>query len=459
MPIAQFPGDRNWGYDGVHPFAVQNTYGGPHGFQRLVDACHRVGLAVILDVVYNHLGPEGNYLREFGPYFTDEYRTPWGTAVNFDERGSDGVRAFFLENVRHWVRDYHVDGLRLDAIHAIYDLSPRHILREIKEIADEEAARQDRCVHIIAESDLNDVRLINPTDQGGYGLDAQWSDDFHHCVHTLLTGERTGYYADFGTPAQLVKALNQTFVYDGCYSPSRDRRHGAPAGEHPGDRFVTHIQNHDQIGNRAMGDRFGTLLSPGQQRLAAGLLLLAPHIPLLFMGEEYGETRPFPFFCSFLDPQLIEAVRIGRRREFESFAWVDEIPDPQAVTTFASARLSWSWPTGTWHAGLRMLYQDLLASRARWPALKDFTRRQAELVDPQEEAVLRLSRGGSPDGPENWLVAYFNLSGQEQPRPVEEFTHAPPLLDSEEPRYGGSRAAGDTRPVLLPYEFQVFGTR
>src|SRR5436190_3072043 len=290
MPIGQFPGERGWGYDGVHPYAVHEAYGGPRGLQRFVEAAHRTGLAVILDVVYNHLGPEGNYLSEFGPYFTDRYFTPWGAAFNFDDRGCDAVRAFVLDSVRQWIRDFHMDGLRLDAVHAIFDHSPRHILREIKETADEEAARLGRPVHVIAESNLNDVRILDRTELGGYGLSAQWSDDFHHAVHALLTGERQAYYADFGGIDQLVKALNHTFVFDGVYSTFRGRRHGASAGAHSGSRFVISIQNHDQIGNRPGGERFGKLLGQVEQRLACGLLLLAPNIPLIFMGEEYGET-------------------------------------------------------------------------------------------------------------------------------------------------------------------------
>jgi maltooligosyltrehalose trehalohydrolase len=283
MPVAQFSGTRNWGYDGVHPFAPQHSYGGPQGLQRLVNACHRLGLAIVLDVVYNHSGPEGSYWAEFGPYFTDRYRTPWGRAVNYDDRGSDPVRAFVLDNVRMWIDDYHFDGLRLDAVHAIYDFGARHILQDIKETADQAGRNLGRQIHIVAESDLNDVRLLLPPERGGYGLDAQWSDDFHHMVHAILTGERQGYYEDYGSPAQFPQLLEQTFVLNGSYSAHRDRRHGGPAAGLPGDRFVICIQNHDQVGNRAAGERLGTLIPRPAQRLAASLLLLAPHLPLLFM--------------------------------------------------------------------------------------------------------------------------------------------------------------------------------
>ena len=305
MPVAQFAGDRNWGYDAVYPYAVQNSYGGPRALQRLVDAAHQAGLAVILDVVYNHLGPEGNYLGNFGPYFTDRYRTPWGMAINYDGPDSDAVRQFVIDNARMWVRDFHIDGLRLDAVHAIYDLSPRHILAEIQAAVQREAARAGRLVHVIAESNQNDVRLIRPRERGGYGLDGVWSDDFHHSVHALLTGERDGYYLDFGEPAHLAKALNDVFVYDGCYSPFRRRRHGSRVGAIDRTRFVVCVQNHDQVGNRARGDRLGTLVAPAAQRLACGLLLLSPCVPLLFMGEEYGEAEAL---------SLLLLVRRSRRR-------------------------------------------------------------------------------------------------------------------------------------------------
>lgn len=459
MPVGQFPGERGWGYDGVHPCAVHNGYGGPRGLQRFVDAAHRTGLAVILDVVYNHLGPEGNYLSEFGPYFTDRYFTPWGAAFNFDDRGCDAVRAFVLDNVRQWIRDFHVDGLRLDAVHAIFDHSPHHILREIKEAADEEAARLGRPVHVIAESNLNDVRILDRTEMGGYGLSAQWSDDFHHAVHALLTGERQTYYADFGGIDQLVKAFNQTFVLDGVYSTFRGRRHGASAGAHPGSRFVISIQNHDQIGNRPGGERFGKLLGQVEQRLACGLLLLAPNIPLIFMGEEYGETHPFPFFCSFLDPYIAEAARQGRREEFAVSEWPELVPDPQAVATFESAKLSWSWPEGSPQAGLRRLYYDLLTLRRFRLPLSEFAERSARRLEHagQKQDVIRLDRHGTCDGKVVDLVAFFNVSGKAQEIPEHELPPFELLLSSESQSYAGGRTSQSSPRVLLPFEFQVFG--
>jgi maltooligosyltrehalose trehalohydrolase len=458
MPVGQFPGGRSWGYDLVHPFAVQNTYGGPRGLQRLVAAAHRIGLAVLIDVVYNHFGPEGNYLGEFGPYFTDRYNTPWGRAINYDDAGCDEVRAFVLDNARMWIGDFHADGLRVDAVHAVYDFGPRHILREIKEAADADASRRGRIVHVIAESDLNDVRLIDPAEAGGYGLDAQWNDDFHHSVHAFLTGERTNYYADFGRPEQIVKAINHSFVYDGTYSPYRNRRHGGPLGDHTGDRFVVAIQNHDQIGNRPRGDRLGTILEPGQQRLAAGLLLLAPSIPLIFMGEEYDETRPFPYFCSFEDPHTAEAARRGRRQEFAYEGTEDEVPDPQSPQTFESAKLSWSWK-GARQAGLRNVYHRLLELRRRWFPLAKSIGHQASLVEgtPGSAPLLRLERTISSDDGEDRLLAFFNLGSRAQQLPDDGRAELCVLLRSEEPEFGGARGVADGDERLRPFEFCLFG--
>ncbi len=451
MPVAQFPGTRNWGYDGVLPFAVQNSYGGPHGLQRFVDACHAAGLALFLDVVYNHFGPEGCYFAEFGPYFTGRYRTFWGSAINYDDAGSDPVRRFMCDNARMWIEEFHVDGLRLDAVHAIYDLGARHLLQAIKETAEAAAARAGRQVHIVAESDLNDPRLLLPPERGGYGLDAQWSDDFHHAVHGFLTEERQGYYADFGEARDLAGVLREPFLYAGRYSPARDRTHGAPPGDLPGDRFVVCIQNHDQVGNRARGDRLSTLLDPPAQRLAASLLLLSPYLPLLFMGEEYGERHPFLFFCSFCDTNLVQSVREGRKREFEAFSWQGEVPDPQSEDTFAASRLRWSWPEGTPAAGLRRLYADLLAARRQWPALRDFRTRSARLLpDEKTPAVLELVRAGE-------LLVLFNLTDRRQPLFTQPQTGRQVLFASEVERYHGGRKQVASISELLPHECVVFG--
>lgn len=295
MPVASFPGSWNWGYDGVALFAPQRTYGGPAGLQRLVDACHNHGLAVVLDVVYNHLGPEGNHLTEFGPYFTDRYTTPWGQAINYDGEDARPVRDFIIANALYWVREYHIDSLRLDAIHGIFDASPLHILRELNDSAQRLARRIGRIVSVVAESDLNDRRVIDPVRKKGYGLAGQWSDDFHHCVHTLLTGEQNGYYADFGSLKQLAKAYTDGFVYDGQYSSLRGRAHGTPTRDISAERFIVYAQNHDQVGNRARGERLYSLVDFDALKLAAAAILLSPYVPLLFMGEEYGERTPFLF--------------------------------------------------------------------------------------------------------------------------------------------------------------------
>jgi|SRR5579884_2038541 len=457
MPVAQFPGSRNWGYDGVLPYATQNTYGGPHGLQKLVDACHAAGLAVFLDVVYNHLGPEGNYLAEFGPYFSDRYKTPWGLAINYDGPGSDPVRSFVLDDARMWLEEFHFDGLRLDAVHAIFDFGARHILRDVQEVAEEVAERSGRQIHIIAESDLNDPRLLYPRERGGYQLGGQWSDDFHHAIHAFFTGERRGYYQDYGQPQQIANVLEQPFLFAWDYSPFRDRRHGAPPEGLSGDHFVVCLQNHDQVGNRARGDRLPSLLhDPAKQRLASSLLLLSPYLPLIFMGEEYGEENPFPFFCSFGDPQLIEAVRKGRKEEFAELVGQGEVPDPQAEETFASARLSWSWPQGTPRVGLRRLYHDLLAARRQWPALRDFQTRSTRLLpDAVNGPVLELLRG--PAKSERQVRAYFNLSEQSQPLPDDTVRGLQILFSSELSHYCGNRKELHSIDSLLPSECVVFG--
>jgi maltooligosyltrehalose trehalohydrolase len=366
MPVGEFPGSRNWGYDGVFISAAQSTYGGPAGLQRLVDAAHRAGIAVFLDVVYNHLGPEGNHLGDFGPYFTDRYRTPWGPAVNFDGRDSDEVRRWVIASACAWIRDFHVDGLRVDAVHAIYDFGACHILAELADAVHAEGARAGRRTLVIAESDLNDPRLVRRRERGGHALDGQWSDDFHHAVHVALTGEQSGYYADFDGTRAFPKCLTDRFVYDGRYSAYRRRRHGAPATDVPADRFVVFVQNHDQVGNRPLGDRLATLIPGARVRLAAAALLFSPYVPLVFMGEEYGETNPFLYFVSHGDAGLVAAVREGRRREFASFPWPDEIPDPQAEETFLRSRLDRRHTD----PGLLALYRDALALRRTEPALR-----------------------------------------------------------------------------------------
>lgn len=326
MPVAEFPGPRNWGYDGVLPYAVHHCYGGPAALRRLARACHDHGMALVLDVVYNHLGPEGNYLREFGPYFTPQYRTPWGDAINFDGAQSDAVRRYFIENALYWI-DCGVDALRLDAFHAIFDRSAYPFLRELADAVHEHARSLGRTVHLIAESDLNDSRLVLPAERNGFGMDAQWSDDFHHCLHTLLTGERGGYYQDFGGLEQMAETMQHGWYYAGQYAPSRRRRHGNSADEVRASQLVVFAQNHDQTGNRALGERLIGLAGVDAAKLAATAVILSPFIPMLFMGEEYGEMAPFLYFVSHSQQDLIEAVRAGRRREFPELVARGDFPD------------------------------------------------------------------------------------------------------------------------------------
>jgi maltooligosyltrehalose trehalohydrolase len=441
MPVAEFPGGRNWGYDGVHPYAPQSTYGGPDGLRRLVDAAHRAGIAVVLDVVYNHLGPEGNYLAEFGPYFTDRYRTPWGFAVNLDGPDSDEVRRWVVDNAVYWVREFHVDGLRLDAVHALFDFGARHVLDELAAAVHAAAADTGRRAWVIAESDLNDPRLVRSHEHGGYGLDAQWSDDFHHAVHAALTGERTGYYADFGGVAPVAKCLADRFVYDGRRSAYRRRRHGAPARDVSPARFVVFVQNHDQVGNRAHGERLAALVPAARLRLAAATLLLSPYAPLLFMGEEYGETNPFLYFVSHGDPAIVAAVREGRRREFAAFAWAGDIPDPAAEETFARSRLDRS------HAspGLLALHRDCLRLRAAEPALRPG---HAEIrVAADADAGWVSYRLATRDAPGIVVVLNF-AAAQDVALP---FAAKAIVLSTDDARYGGDGGGalrGDT--VAMP---------
>ena len=363
MPIAQFPGTRNWGYDGVYPFAVQNSYGSPRDLQKLVDSAHARKLSVALDVVYNHLGPEGNYLGEYGPYFTDRYRTPWGAALNFDGPDSDEVRYFFIQNALYWLQEFHIDALRLDAIHGIFDASAFPFLAELSTAVNSLSADLGRKVHLIAESDLNDARVVRPTEHGGFGMDAQWSDDFHHSLHSLLTGERTGYYIDFGCLRHLATNLKNGWYYAGQYSQHRRRRHGNSPSGLKRTHFVVCDQNHDQVGNRALGERLSQLVSFEGLKLAAGVTLLSPFVPLLFMGEEYGETTPFQYFTSHTDPQLAEAVRRGRKEDFLAFDWKGDVPDPQAESTFAASKLRLSLSEEEPHRTLQRFYQTLLRFR------------------------------------------------------------------------------------------------
>jgi maltooligosyltrehalose trehalohydrolase len=394
MPVAAAPGKRGWGYDGVSLYAPHVEYGGPDGLKRLVDACHSKGLAVILDVVYNHLGPSGNYLGVYGPYFTNKYSTPWGDAVNFDGPDSDHVRRFFIDNALMWLRDYHVDGLRLDAVHAIVDTSATHFLEQLtNEVRSLECELGKRLV-VIAESDLNDPRLVRSRELGGFGLDAMYSDDFHHALHSLLTSERDGYYKDFGELSQLAKALHHGVVYDGLYSQHRRRVHGRRFEAISGHQLVVSLQNHDQIGNRAKGDRIGHLVSGLKLKLGAAILLTSPFVPMLFQGEEWAASSPFAYFTDHQEPALAEAVRAGRRREFAAFGWApEEIPDPQANETFIRSKLNWNERTQAEHAEIFEWYRRLIALRQALPELRDGRVGQVVLHIEERGRWLTLRRG------------------------------------------------------------------
>jgi maltooligosyltrehalose trehalohydrolase len=431
MPLNEFPGDWGWGYDGADLFAPHNAYGGPAALNRFVDACHAAGLAVIIDVVYNHLGPTGNYLDLFGPYFTDRYSTPWGRAVNFDDAGSDEVRRFFCDNAWMWLRDYHADGLRIDAIHAIFDASAVHFLEQLSQEVSELEAHLGRRLTLIAESDLNNPRVVTPRECGGFGIDAQWNDDFHHALHTVLTGERNGYYADFGTLEQLAKALRQAFVYDGIESQFRGRRHGRPPEGTPGWRFVAFLQNHDQVGNRAQGERSGGLMSSERAKIGAALLMCAPFVPMIFQGEEFGARTPFLYFTHHRDPGVAAAVSAGRRREFAAFGWQPEdVPDPQDRSTFLGSKLDWNEAEGSamleWH-------RQLIVLRKRTPELTDGRMDQVVVEFSESERWFMLRRGNVvccanlgetrrftlPFAPETTLVSNCAIEGREATMPAD----------------------------------------
>ena len=411
MPVNAFSGDRGWGYDGVDLYAPHSPYGAPEDLKTFVDACHAKGLAVVLDVVYNHLGPAGNYLGQFAPYFTDAYSTPWGDALNFDDSYSDEVRAFFIDNALMWLRDYHFDALRLDAVHAILDTSATHFLEATARRVAELEAATGKPRYLIAESDLNDPRMVTDLDRGGLGMDAQWSDDFHHALHAYITGEQSGYYEDFGSLEQVAKTVRQAFVYDGVYSEHRARTHGRTPQDIPGNRFLAYIQDHDQIGNRAAGERLTHLVDTDMAKVAAGLLLTSPFIPMLFMGEEWGASSPFQYFTAHEDPELGRAVSEGRRNEFASFGWQPEdVPDPQDPETFNRSKLDWSELGAPSHAELLDWHKALIRLRKETPDLRsgDLTKVSTALDD--EEGWLMVRRGNVTIG--------CNFSDSERTIPV-----------------------------------------
>jgi maltooligosyltrehalose trehalohydrolase len=424
MPVNEFSGSRGWGYDGADLYAPHHAYGGPDELKRLVDACHGHGLAVILDVVYNHLGPAGNYLARFGPYFTERYATPWGQAINFDGPDSDEVRRFVCDNALMWLRDYHFDGLRLDAVHALIDTSAMHLLEQLACEVTELEAQSSRHLILIAESDLNDPRIVRSQEIGGYGIHAQWSDDFHHALHTVLTGERDGYYADFGSVADLGKAIERVFVYDGSYSAFRKRRHGRPPNGILGHSFLGYLQNHDQVGNRAKGERSSHLLSLGRLKIAAALVLSAPFIPMLFQGEEWAATSPFLYFTNHEDAELGRLVTEGRRREFAAFsAHSDDVPDPQALDTFERSKLAWDECSRAPHAEMLDWHRRLIRLRRESAALSDGRLDRVTVTFEEQAKWLVMARGP--------IALACNLSERRQLTPVSIGKDARILLASE----------------------------
>ncbi|WP_369796897.1 malto-oligosyltrehalose trehalohydrolase [Rufibacter sp. DG15C] len=458
MPVAQFPGDRNWGYDGVFPFAVQDSYGGPEGLQRMVSACHQKGMAVVLDIVYNHLGPEGNYLGAYGPYFTNKYNTPWGPAINFDDAWCDGVRRYFSENLLMWFRDFHVDAVRLDAVHAIKDFSPVHILREMKQQVNQLMETTGRTHYMIVELDLNDTCFINPLEEQGYGMDAQWVDEFHHALRVTMTGDQTGYYSDFTGISDLGKAYKDAYVYDGQFSPHRQKSFGVKAEGNPGKQFIVFTQNHDQVGNRMLGERLTELVSYEMQKLAAGAVILSPFLPMLWMGEEYAEPNRFQYFVSHTDPELAEAVRQGRKAEFGMFHAQGEAPDPMAEETFLQSKLQWDLLPLEPHQTLFRYYQTLLKLRKELPALKHLDRQNLEVVENDAHKTLQLRRWHD----EEQVLCLMNFSNAPQ-------TVALPLnaktwnlvLDSAAPEWKGPQpsaptANAGTEVLMQPESLLVF---
>lgn len=412
MPVAAFDGQHGWGYDGVALFAVHEPYGGPDALKRFVNAAHNKGLAVLLDVVYNHFGPSGNYTGKFGPYIIDAHRTPWGGAVNLEDAGSTEVRRFFCDNALMWMRDYHVDGLRLDAVHAFVDRSAIHFLEQLSSEVETLQAALGRRLVLIAESDLNDPRVVTPRVAGGYGMDAQWSDDFHHALFAALCPkERAGYYADFGSLAQLAKSLKDTFVYDGIYSDYRERLHGKPACGLSQHRFLGYIQNHDQIGNRAIGDRINQIVGIGRAKIAAAIYLLSPFVPMLFQGEEWAASTPFQYFAGHEDKELARLVSEGRKREFAAFGWApDNVPDPESPRTFEASKINWNERSDRGHAEMLEWYRALIQLRRNTPSLNDGTPGNIQVAFDEEKQQFRYRRG--------FIAVLCNLGAQSASFPI-----------------------------------------
>jgi maltooligosyltrehalose trehalohydrolase len=429
MPIAQFPGNRNWGYDGVFPYAVQNSYGGAEGLKKLVDACHQKGIAVVLDVVYNHLGPEGNYFPQFGPYFNGKYHTPWGDAINFDDAWSDGVRDYFSDNIIYFFENFHIDAVRCDAIHAMFDNGAIHFWQLTHQKVKALEEKTGRQFHLIAESDLNDPKVVKHPEKGGWGFDAQWLDDFHHALYILINPSDKQRYYDFGSMQQFAKAYNDGFVHSGEWVQFRKRKYGASSAGIAGDKFVIFNQNHDQIGNRADGKRLNMLVDFERAKLAAAAILLAPYIPMLFMGEEYADESPFYYFVSHSDKDLIKAVREGRKKEFEDFGFDDNVPDPQDENTFNQSKLQWHKRNEAYHQVMLNWYKELIRLRKTLSPLKEFEKNNvhAEVIGDQG---LNLFRHNQETGES--ITCLFNFSDIEISYSAVEKKLSRKLLDSRD---------------------------
>ena len=394
LPIASYEGRWSWGYDGVAPYAPDETYGGPAAVKRFVKACHKQGLGVILDVVYNHFGPAGNYTQNFGPYYTDRHHTPWGAAINLEEGGSDQVRRYLIDNALMWLRDYHFDGLRLDAVHELIDRSAMHFLEQLSREVEDLSASLGRCLFLIGETDLNDPRFVTSREANGFGLDAQWSDDFHHSLYTLLIHEPFGYYEDFGTIEQLATAMKQVFLYDGRYSRFRKHHHGRQVHKISYHRFFGYIQNHDQIGNRAKGERLQQLVGTQKARLAAAVVMTAPFLPMIFMGEEWAAATPWQYFADFQEPELRKAVSEGRKRDFQHFGWdKNDIPDPEDPATFQRSKLQWTELEQAEHHAMFQWYRDLIHLRRKTLALNLGDASRMKVIFSEEGRWIYADRG------------------------------------------------------------------
>lgn len=446
MPVCQFPGDRNWGYDGVYPYAVQNSYGGPNGLKTLVNACHEKGIAVLLDVVYNHIGPEGNYFPNYGPYFTDKYSTPWGNAINYDGDWSDGVREYFSDNVIYWFDHFHIDGLRCDAIHAVYDTGAVNFWELVHDKVKKLEAQTGKSFYLIAESDLNSPKVVKDPSIGGFGFDAQWLDDLHHALYVILNPPDLERYYDFGKMDQLVKAYRDGFVHSGQWVQFRKRKHGASSAGLNGDQFVVFNQNHDQIGNRADGKRLCQLVDLEHTKLAAAAILLAPYIPMLFMGEEYADDAPFFYFVSHSDPDLIKAVQEGRKKEFSAFGFSDSIPDPQNRETFEQCKLRWNEVNKGYHRLIYKWHRELIRIRTTIPSFQNLLKKDVEVhqIENKGFVMIRYDRQRKQK-----TLCFFNFSEDTLEYKLSENETYIKVLDSKEEKWSNEAGNSNGHPQKL----------